>query len=67
MASAVNDGFVSTFSSKHDSLVPDETIESFGDVLILINSGLAFRPKWASNGVTFVVAFGECLNYIGHI
>ena len=48
-----------TFSSKHDSLVfSHERFESFGDVLIFVKSVLGRRPKWASNGVIFVVALG---------
>ena len=58
ITSADSAGFVSTFSSKHDSLVfSHEKFESFGNVLILV-SGVLGRPNWASNGVIFVAAVG---------
>ena len=62
MASAVNAGFVSSFWSKQAIFVfSQDKLDDFGDVPMLLNGVFGFRPNCASNGVTFIVAFGVIL------
>ena len=64
MASAGNAGFINTFYKLHSLVFSHEKLESFGEVLILLSAVLGVLPRWALNGVIFLLAFGVMRNVL---